>query len=89
MIAKLLVSIVQFDHCAEELGDLRSLEDLLILALILPTGTCDRRRGMCLLTHLALLGEDAMDSASPLSLGESPGINPLPYPPPGVRIPTT
>ena len=45
VVAKLLLPIVQFDHCAEELGDLRSFEDLLILALILPTGTCDRRRG--------------------------------------------
>ena len=44
---------------------------------------------MCLLTCLATLGEDAMDSASPLSLGDIPGINPLPYPPPGVRMPTT
>ena len=44
-VAKLLLPIAQFDHYAEELGDLRSFEDLLILALILPTGTCDRRRG--------------------------------------------
>jgi hypothetical protein len=45
VVAKLLLPIAQFDHCAEELGDLRSFEDLLILALILPTGMCDRRRG--------------------------------------------
>ena len=44
---------------------------------------------MCLLMPLAPLGEDATDSASPLSLGESLGINPFPYPPPGVQMPTT
>ena len=38
-VAKLLLPIAQFDHCAEELGDLRSFVDLFILALILPTET--------------------------------------------------
>ena len=44
-IAKLLVSIGQFDNRAEELSDLGSLEDLLIFALILPTGAPDRWMG--------------------------------------------
>jgi hypothetical protein len=38
------VPIAQFDHCAEELGDLRPFEDLLIIALEMPTGAHDRRR---------------------------------------------
>jgi len=39
------VPITQFDHCAKELGDLRPLEDLLVITLELPTGARDRRRG--------------------------------------------
>ena len=55
MIAKLLMPIAQFDHCAKELGDLRSLKDLLILALILPTRMRDRRRGDVSLDALGTL----------------------------------
>ena len=80
VVAKLLLPIVQFDHCAEELGDLRFFEDLLILALILPTGTRIRRRGDVSLDALGTLRGGCYGFSLSFILSRESGHQPLPVP---------
>ena len=80
VVAKLLVSIAQFDHCAEELGDLRSLEDLLILPLILPTRMRDRRRGDVSLDALGTLRGGCHGLSFSFILRRESGHQPLAVP---------